>query len=109
MIDDFIKYIKEYLDKIVFFDYFPKDYEVNLMLPNTLIVDYRMPYVIDIPNIKSIKYIKTSGELKETHFSEPYMKKLYNNVLYQITFSLANYFFACEKRGRTESHNPESL
>lgn len=98
MTDDFIKYIREYLDKIVFFDFFPKEYEVNLVSPDTLIVDYRMPYISDIPNIKNIKYIKSTGEIKETYFPESYMKKLYDNVLYQITLSLANYLFTCEKK-----------
>lgn len=62
-------------------------------LGKTLIVDVVLPLVSDIPNLKSVSYIKTRRELKESYHSESYIKKKYDCVLYQIVLQIMNYVF----------------
>lgn len=58
-----------------------------------LIVDFRFPTVEDLPKLKSVSYIKTKQEFKDTYHTDSYMKKKYENVIYQIVLLLVNCIF----------------
>ncbi len=60
----------------------------------TLVVDMLLPVVDDIPNQKSISFIKSKKEFKETYYPESYMKKKYDNVLYQIVLQTLHHVFS---------------
>lgn len=49
-----------------------------------LIVDLLLPDITDIPTLKSVSYVKSKNEFKESHFSEAQIKKKYDNLIYQI-------------------------
>lgn len=56
-----------------------------------LIVDVELPVIEDISNLKSVSFVKSKNEFKETYFPESYMKKTYDNVVYQIVLQTINY------------------
>ena len=60
----------------------------------TIIVDLFLPIIDDIPKLKSVSYIKSKKEFKETYYSDSYIKKKYDNVLYQIVLQTFNYIFS---------------
>ena len=62
-----------------------------------LIVEVYLPTVDDIPNLKSVSYIKSRKEFKETYYSDSYRNKKYDNVIYQIILVLYNYIFSIDE------------
>lgn len=58
-----------------------------------LIVDYFLPILENLPKLKSVKFVKTDLEFKETYYSESFMKKLYDNLIYQIIFKILNIIY----------------
>lgn len=65
---------------------FPREFDLDYN-PETkiLIVDYSLPSVEDIPNLKEVKYGKSRDELVEVYLSESEVNKLYDSLIYQIT------------------------
>ncbi len=61
-----------------------------------LLVDFCLPTLTDIPNLKKVAYVKTQNAFKETFQTEAYMKKLYDQVIYQIVLSILNNTFAAD-------------
>lgn len=59
-----------------------------------IIVDYLLPVIEDIPNLKNVSYSKSKKEFKETNHTESYMKKKYESVVYQIVMQTLNYIFS---------------
>ena len=74
-----------YYDKEIECEYNPEN--------NILVVDITLPTIEDIPTLKSVSYIKSKREFKNTHFSESAVKKMYDSVIYQIVLQTMNYIF----------------
>lgn len=73
---------------------FTRSVEVEYSSDNkTLIVDLLLPTPDDLPNLKSVNYVKSKNEFKETYYSEPYMKKKYDSIIYQIVLQTLNAIF----------------
>lgn len=64
----------------------------------TLIIDMLLPVIDDIPKIKSVSYIKSRKEFKETYFPESYLKKKYDSVIYQIVLQTLNCVFVLSSK-----------
>ena len=58
-----------------------------------LVIDMFLPVVDDIPTLKNVSYIKARKEYKETHHSESFIKKKYDNIIYQIVMQSLNCVF----------------
>lgn len=76
----------------------PFDYNISmeaeyLSEDKTFIVDVLLPSVQDIPNLKSVQYIKSRKEFKKSYYSDTYIKKKYDNINYQIVLMILNYIF----------------
>jgi restriction system protein len=64
---------------------FPQEFELEYSPNNkSLIVDYRLPSLYQIPSIKEYKFIKTKKEIKEIPLSQSEINKLFDNIIYQI-------------------------
>ena len=88
------RYFALVLEKITF----PFDYSISSEIEynsdsKLLVVDLFLPTINDLPNRKSVSYIKSKKEFKETFQSESYMKKKYDSVIYQIVLLTLNYIF----------------
>lgn len=57
------------------------------------IVDVALPTTEDIPKLKSVSYVKSKEEFKETYYSEAQIKKKYDGVIYQIVLQIMNSVF----------------
>ncbi|MEI0558130.1 restriction endonuclease [Brachyspira intermedia] len=62
-----------------------------------MIIDMFLPIIDDIPNLKSVSYIKTRNEFKETYYAESYIKNKYDSVIYQMVLQTLNYIFSIAK------------
>ena len=58
-----------------------------------LVADLFLPTIDDLPKLKSVSYIKSRKEFKESYYSDSYLRKKYDNVLYQIVLQTINYIF----------------
>lgn len=64
---------------------FPQSYEIEYTLENeSLIVDYWLPSLEDMPHVKEVKFIKSRQEIKPTLISDPQKKKYFDSTIYQI-------------------------
>ncbi len=69
-----------------------------------MVVDYQMPTVEDLPNLKSVSYVKAKDEYKETFYSDAQMKKLYESVMYQTLLAVVHTIFDLTKdRGTVDA------
>lgn len=80
---------------------FPFEYECQVELEytneNAIILDVILPTVEELPNLKKVTYTKTNDEFKESYQTEAYMKKKYENVIYQIVLLIINGIFKLDK------------
>lgn len=90
-------YIREAIERLVIPFSYDKliDVEYN---PETdlVIVDYMLPRLEDIPTLKSVTYVKSRNEFKESYYPESYLKKKYDSVIYQMVLQCLNFVFNLE-------------
>ncbi len=67
----------------------------------SIIVDYKFPTLEDLPKLKSVAFIKSKKEFKESYFPESYMKKKYDDVIYQIVLVILNVLFSQDENRPT--------
>jgi len=80
-----IDYCKMVLANSVYPDTFPKDFDLDYSGDTKmLIVEYQLPVLHHLPNIKDVRYLKSKDEVQEIYFSEKELVKLYDDLIYQI-------------------------
>lgn len=62
-------------------------------LSKQLIVELFLPSKEDIPRLKSVRYIKSRKEFTKTFYTDAYINKKYDRVIYQIVLVFLNYIF----------------
>lgn len=73
------------LDKSEYFELFEKSFEIDYVEDGkTLLIDYALPSLDIIPTVKAVRFIASSGELKESYISEREKRVNYDLVCYQI-------------------------
>jgi restriction system protein len=97
---DIIEYCDTVLSNSEYPDYFPQDFELDyLEETRTLLVDYALPKIEDIPAIKAVKYNQSQNKFVNTNISDSALNKLYEDVNYQIALrTLFELFRADEAR-----------
>ena len=64
---------------------FPQSFELEYSKNNkSLIVDYRLPTLEDLPKVKEVKFFKSKKEIKEIPLSQSEINKLFDSSIYQI-------------------------
>jgi len=67
-------------------DYFPQEFNLDYNPNNEiLIVDYSLPDIENIPKLNEVKYIQAKKVFKEIYISDAELRRLYDDLLYQIT------------------------
>ena len=77
----------------------PLDYESGYkMIYNpenkSVIAEINLPRIEDIPRLKSVTYIKTRQEFKETFYTDNQIQKIYDLVLYEIVLMYLSRIFS---------------
>ncbi|WP_353314505.1 restriction endonuclease [Shimia sp. NS0008-38b] len=82
----------------------PKRWEIQYS-PETklLVVEYMLPAPEDLPVTKSVRYVASTGELKETNISERDRKALYDNLCYQICLRTIHELHEADSPGNIEN------
>lgn len=55
---------------------------------SNLIIDVLFPNLEDLPRLKAVSYVKSKNEFKNTFYSDSYMKKKYDSVIYQMVLQI---------------------
>ncbi len=79
-------YCGSVLSNSVYPDLFPQKYDLDYN-PETkiLIVEFSLPSIDEMPNVKEIKYVQSREELVETYLPESRINKLYDSLIYQTS------------------------
>jgi restriction system protein len=81
-----IGYCESVLSNSVYPDFFPQKYDLDYN-PDTkiLIVEFSLPSIDKMPNVKEVKYVQSREELVETYLPESTTNKLYDSIIYQTS------------------------
>ena len=64
---------------------FEKSYEIEYDQPSrTLLLEYELPSPDVTPTLKSVRFVQSTGEMKESHISERDRKASFESVCYQV-------------------------
>jgi restriction system protein len=81
-----IDYCDMVLSNSVYPDDFPQEFDIDYNSVNrTLIVEYNLPDITDLPTLKEVKYVATKDDFKESHITDAALRKMYDKLLYDIT------------------------
>lgn len=95
--ESIIEYCDMVLSNSVYPDYFPQEFDIDYnYLNRTLIVDYSLPDISDLPTLKEVKYIATKDDYKESHITEAASRKMYDKLLYDITLRSVHELFEAD-------------
>lgn len=77
---------------------YPLDYSIDVDVQyfpaeKQLIIEMFLPVQDDIPNRKAVTYVKTRQDFKESFYPDSYIKKKYDNVIYQIVMQTLDQCF----------------
>lgn len=61
-----------------------------------LVVDYELPAIESLPRVKEVKYIASRGEFKATLISDVELKRIYDDVLFQLALSALYRLFSTD-------------
>lgn len=93
--------IVEYCDMVLsnseYPDSFPQEFELEYNEKNkTLIVEYLLPAPNHLPTLKEVKYTQSKDEFKEVYITDAALRKIYDNVVYQITLRTIHEVFEAD-------------
>jgi restriction system protein len=84
--ETFLSYIEDVLSQSEYPDNFPKEYRLEYIgATKTLVLDYELPNQTALPNVKEVKYVASRSEFQEVPISDAWIKKTYDEILYQIS------------------------
>jgi restriction system protein len=92
-----VEYCDMVLSKSEYPDFFPQEYDVDYNPINkTLVVEYYLPDLSDLPTLKEVKYIVSKDEYKESYITETAARKMYDKLLYDITLRSLHELFEAD-------------
>ncbi len=77
-------YFYEVLAGSLYPDSFPREHFLEITPEKTLILDFELPNLAALSNVKEVKYIVARSSFQEVTQSDASMKRTYDEVLYQI-------------------------
>ncbi len=77
-------YFYEVLAGATYPDAFPREHLLDLLAEKVLILDFELPNSAALPALKEVKYVAARACFQEIPASEAWLKKTYDEVIYQI-------------------------
>ena len=73
---------------------FPREWEMQYQQDvQTLLLNYRLPSLENMPRLKEVRYLPTKDERKEYFYTEAQTRALYDSALYQIVLRTVHELF----------------
>lgn len=78
-------------------DFFKKKCEVEYNPNNKiLIIDYLLPDIEKLPNLKEVKYLSSKNEIKEVLYNDAFVEKLFDSTIYKLTLRVLHEEFEAD-------------
>ena len=75
-------------------DCFPKIFDLEYISDTkTLLIEYQIPYIDDLPTLKEVKYIQSKEEFQEKVISKVELNRLFDEVIYQTALRTLHEIF----------------
>lgn len=92
-----LEYCELVLNRSELPELFKKDFELEYNTDTKiLIIDYLLPNIEDLPNIKEVKYLVSKDQLKETYFNNSFMEKIYDATIYRLILRILHEEFEAD-------------
>lgn len=99
-----INYCRMVLSKMEYPVPFPKYFEMEYKKDSgILILDYLLPSLEHLPNVKEIKYVQTRNSFSEIVYKKTQMEELYDDIIYQIALGNLHLLFKADSQNALES------
>jgi restriction system protein len=96
-VDGVLDYCDLVLSKSQYPDWFPQQFDLEYIAASKiLIVEYVLPSIDKIPTLTEVRYIQTKDEFKEYRMSDTSLKKIYDDLLYQVTLRTLHELFEAD-------------
>lgn len=93
-----VDYCDMVLAKSQYPDCLPATFELDFVADTmTLVVDYQLPCLEDVPRLKEVKYVVSRKEFRETVLSQAQLNSLYDIVIYQIALRTVHELFEADR------------
>lgn len=98
----------DYFDLVLRNSEYPDSFNPNWAIQyqddsKTLIVDYDLPNLDNMPSVKGVKYISTRDEIREEYLTDKQRQSLYDSTLYQIALRTVHELFEADYANALES------
>lgn len=92
--DAIIEYATKVLDDSEYVPEFVKDFSIEYDKESTaMLIEYIFPGIEDIPNIKEVKFVKSSKEIKEVAFKKAELSDFYDGIVCQLSLRIIHEIF----------------
>jgi restriction system protein len=92
--DAIIDYCDLVLNASEYPDCFPKVFDLEYTPDTkTLLIEYQIPYINDLPKLKEVKYIQSREEFQEKEISQAELNRLFDEVIYQTALRTLHEIF----------------
>ena len=97
-------FCSEVLNHSSYPDNFPQDSTVSFNQSNrVLVVDFELPNQSALPKIKEVKYVAVRNQLQKIPMPETWMKRTYDDVLYQVALRTLHELFVADESSIVKS------
>ena len=101
---EIVDYCDMVLSSTEYPEYFPQNFELDYIEETkTLIAEYYLPKLEDIPTVKEWKYVQSKDTVSSTPLSEAFRNKLYDDLVCQIALRSLYELFAADAANALES------
>lgn len=69
----------------------------------TLLIEYELPNPDKLPSLKAVRFVKATGELRETHLASRALKELFDDTVYQIVLRTIHEIFEADEFNNIEN------
>ena len=102
--DAVVNYCDLVLSQSPYPDWFTAQYDIDYVAATrTLVVDYSLPAVEDLPTLKEVKYVVARDEFSETHLTPARRDALYDQVLYMVILRTFHELYEADVVGAIDS------
>lgn len=96
--DSVIEHASLVLERSDYGDFFNKSFQIEYQPKNKiLMLEYTLPSPDEMPTLKQVRFIASTGEMKETHISEKEKKANFDLVCYQICLRTIHELFEADE------------
>lgn len=91
------------LDASEYDDLISKEFQMQYQADeNALLIDYKLPSPDDLPTTKTVRFVASTGEIKETQIAAKDKKALFDDICYQVCLRTIHEIFEADTPGHIQ-------